>query len=866
MKTRLHSHFVNAVGLSCFAASTPIVFAEDLAFSGNGTVRLLAQDWAAYIGGSGVFNAEINDGGRLYWRGSAGDGQYMHFDLNRLSGLTVLSNASVTLNNANSTWGGGVDGSFIATANGSWTAAGGAGIPGATAIGDATNATGSSGGGASVSWGIGSGTFQSYVNNPSSFNGLAIIGGSGSQLHFNGPMNPYLEVQTNASMSNVVMVSGGGAWNGGSYSFTNGVLTINDSVAAGTSGAGAVTINSLGTVLVDGNGGDNRYWAVDSTTINPGGVLTLQGHSHIHNLTLNGGELAGIRPSGTWGGWTFDEATNVTATSTISAQAVNLDTNGTFNVSPGATLNFTGSIRSGALSKNGDGTMVLSGWNTSGGGVTINGGTLVASKSAQDNGIHTLGSGPVVVNNGGTLRSTAQWSTSSEWNGTSVASITINNGGTWSIEGVGQTIRNGLYLNGGSITATVANADWGALHLRSDVAAGGNAVSSIDADTALNWGRTVTVDGGSRLNYSGLIHNQIGTTGAITKAGAGTLALSGANTYTGVTTFAEGVLNAASLANNGVASSLGTGTGDTNPDAIGLLFRGGTLQYTGSTAQSTNRQIRLSTIGGGGTIDASGSNPSATLSFTAGSSTNFFENPGNRTLTLTGSNTGDNTFAMPIGEAGGTTSLVKNGTGTWVITGNSSYTGTTTVAGGKLVVNGNISASTTIVQNGGTLGGSGTVGSVTVNAGGTLSPGNSPGILNVDGDYSQSGTLTIELNGLTPGTQHDQVNVDRLAGDGAVTLSGSLSVLFGGGTYANGDLLFILLNDGVDAISGTFSGLAQNNWVASFGGFDWIISYSADSVGDAFTGGNDVALMAVPEPAAALLGGLGMLALLRRRR
>lgn len=849
------------------ASTSSLLHAEDLTFSGSGTVRMLATDWADYTGGSGNFNGGVNDWGRLYWRGSSGDGQYMHFNLSRLSGLTMQSAASVTLQNANATWGGGVDGSFIATANGAWNAAYLSGIPGATAIGDATNATGSYGDGASVTWGIGSSTFQSYVDNASTFNGLAIIGGSGSQLHFSGPMTPYLEVQTNATMSGVVTVSGGAAWNSGNYSFTNGVLTINSAVAAGTSGAGAVTINSLGTVLVNGNGGDNHYWAIDSTTVNSGGVLVAHGHSHIHNLTLAGGELGGIRPNGTWGGWSVDDATTVTGgvTSTISAQQINSD-NGNFNVDTGSTLNFTGSLRSGSIIKNGSGTMILAGSNGSSGGVTINGGTLIVTKSAQDDGIHTLGTGNLVINDGGTLRSLRNWSTASEWNPTSVGSITINQGGTWSIEAVGQTIYNGLNLNGGSITSTASHGDWGALHLKSNITAGGNAVSSIAADVALNGGRAITVEGGSQLNYSGVIHNQITTTGAITKAGAGTLALSGTNTYTGVTTLEGGIINAASFADNGTASSLGTGTGDSDPNSIGLLFRGGTLQYTGSTAQSTNRQIRLSTIGGGGTIDASGSDPSATLSFTATTPTNFFEAPGSRTLTLTGTNTGNNTFGMAIGEAGGATSLVKNGTGTWVLTGNSSYSGSTTVSSGTLVVNGNISTSTTIVESDGTLGGSGTLGSLNILAGGTLAPGNSPGILNVDGDYSQSGTLSMEITGLTPGTQHDQVNVDRISGDGSVSISGNLNVLFTGGTYVASNLIFILLNDGTDAVSGTFSGLAQNGIVTTYGGWDWIISYNADSSGSSFTGGNDIALMAVPEPRAALLGGLGLLSLLRRRR
>ena len=86
------------------------------------------------------------------------------------------------------------------------------------------------------------------------------------------------------------------------------------------------------------------------------------------------------------------------------------------------------------------------------------------------------------------------------------------------------------------------------------------------------------------------------------------------------------------------------------------------------------------------TIDASGSNPAATLSFTAASSPDFFENGGNRTLTLTGSNTGANTFAMAIGEAYGTTSVFKSGAGKWVLTGTNTYTGTTTVSAGTLAL------------------------------------------------------------------------------------------------------------------------------------------------------------------------------------
>ena len=125
----------------------------------------------------------------------------------------------------------------------------------------------------------------------------------------------------------------------------------------------------------------------------------------------------------------------------------------------------------------------------------------------------------------------------------------------------------------------------------------------------------------------------------------------------------------------------------------------------------------------------------------------------------------------------------------------------------------------------------------------------------------------MELNGNVAGTGYDQLRVN-----GGVTLNGgNLVANFIGGAYSTGDLLFLLLNDGTDAIGGTgiFSGLAQDAFVVNYGGYDWKISYNADSVSNTFAGaanGNDIALMAVPETSTALLGGIGALLLLRRRR
>jgi len=215
------------------------------------------------------------------------------------------------------------------------------------------------------------------------------------------------------------------------------------------------------------------------------------------------------------------------------------------------------------------------------------------------------------------------------------------------------------------------------------------------------------------------------------------------------------------------------------------------------------------------------------------------------------------------GGAGG--NLTKTGLGALEITNTGSYPGNTNVNQGKLVISGNISTSIlTTVASGATLGGSGTVGALTVAAGGFVTPGNSPGILAVSGNYTQAGNYTAEITGTTAGSGHDQIGVT-----GAVDITGgSLTALFSG-TYALSDMIFILLNDGTDAVTGTYAGFAQGALVATHGGFDWQISYDADSTSNTFTGapnGNDIALRAIPEPGTALLAGLGLFALLRRRR
>ncbi len=149
-------------------------------------------------------------------------------------------------------------------------------------------------------------------------------------------------------------------------------------------------------------------------------------------------------------------------------------------------------------------------------------------------------------------------------------------------------------------------------------------------------------------------------------------------------------------------------------------------------------------------------------------------------VTLTGTGgifdvTGSSTASGAIGGTGG---LWKNGTGTLTLTGTNSYTGSTNVEKGKLVVNGSLASSVRVLKNG-TLGGTVSIAGNLTNLG-ILAPGNSPGTITVNGNYLEAGTLDIEVWGLTAGTQHDQVVV---SGTATFQAGSVLKVTKTGGTF-----------------------------------------------------------------------------------
>ncbi|MCU0791506.1 MAG: autotransporter-associated beta strand repeat-containing protein [Opitutaceae bacterium] len=382
------------------------------------------------------------------------------------------------------------------------------------------------------------------------------------------------------------------------------------------------------------------------------------------------------------------------------------------------------------------------------------------------------------------------------------------------------------------------------------------------------------------VNLTGVISGSPGASGLQLYAGGigrNRIFLTNANSYTGLTQIRTAEVYANTLANAGTNSSLGAG-GDI---VVGNNASGASLVFQDLAADSTtNRRIQFRgtatsvyTLTNNSTLGRVAFTNADDIGTPTGVTTNVLG------LRFNGTNTGLNTFGQPIVDRAnsGITSVTKEQSGTWVLGGNNSYTGATTVSAGSLFINGDQTSATGAVNVNGTstLGGSGTIGgAVTLNATSRLAPG-ANGIgqltlkngLNVNVDSGGSLRFEVGGSGGVKGVDFDSLVVSA----GAVSLGSNAALII---TAANGfDFAQVGAYDLYDFASAATGNFASVNvggtdfvndsgiWTGSIGAYDYTFVTSTGVLS---------AVSAIPEPSSfALLAGfaaLGGVTLRRRRR
>ncbi|EAM8300659.1 fibronectin-binding autotransporter adhesin ShdA [Salmonella enterica] len=400
---------------------------------------------------------------------------------------------------------------------------------------------------------------------------------------------------------------------------------------------------------------------------------------------------------------------------------------GTFTVDADSTFTVTSELdettansnwNGSKLTKQGDGTLILSNTGNDYGDTEIVGGILAAKDAA------SLGTGDVTIAESATLE---------------LSQGTLDN----NVTGEGQIVKSGsdeLIVTGDNTYS------------------GGTTITggTLTADHADSLGTGTIANSGVLQVGEGELENTLSGTGSLVKIGTGELTLNGDNDYSGGTTIDDGVL----IADN--ADSLGTGAVANN----GVLQVGegelkNTLSGTGSLVKIGTGELTLNgdnDYSGGTTID------DGTLI------ANHADSLGTGAI--------DNSGVLQVGEGElentlfGSGSLVKTGTGELTLSGdNNTYFGDTTIAGGTLIAANVNALGSGNIDNSGTLmleaEGEFNLANVTTQSGATteLAKGTT---LNVDSLTQQAdSTLNIDLS---------KANGESAITADSVTLGGTLNV------------------------------------------------------------------------------------------
>ncbi len=538
--------------------------------------------------------------------------------------------------------------------------------------------------------------------------------------------------------------------------YTNGAVVVFDDSLTGTSVVD-VSVANVAPANVYFNNSANNYTLQGSAAIagttalakNGTGTLTV-----VNNNSYTGGTTisAGIVQVGTNG-----------ASGSLGTGAITVTTDLQFNRADAPTVanNISGV---GTLEQNGSGTLTLSGTNTYGGVTTVNAGTLIVT-----NGKAIADSGTVSIVSGATFQANA--------------SETI--GGFTTVAGSTITAQTGtLTYSSGSILGNLTGSGGVTWKGTGDTAFG--QFTTVDA---LAFNGTLTLRGGTPSTTPGTMEGTSGrywlhSTGGNQLAGTAFALDTGASVTNGQD-FIIGDWDATSGNRSLTLSSLsGFGTIRTDAGATGAR----NLVINQSSGDTTFNGMILSHQGTGGQVR----------------SLAFVKN-GSSLLTLA------NIVGVETQSSGGSAPLsVTVLSGTLVLSATNTYTDTTTVSNGVLIVNGVIGG-TGVTVTGGSLGGTGIIQSpVTIENGGTLFTSKS-----VLGTLTISNTLTIQAGG----TNLVKLNATSGASDqvqgftSATYAGGSMVVSNLSGTLTNGQSFQIFSAGG----AGSFASIAPapgagKNW------------------------------------------------------
>ena len=684
----------------------------------------------------------------------------------------------------------------------------------------------------------------------------------------------------------------GGSMRGGTFDIANasGNLTWNPSSGSilynvTKTGAGTFTLGGVisSTAALTVNGGTMNLTGANTftggTTINAGS-LVLGAANRLADtgaVTVNAGtfNLGGF--SDTVGAVTLAGGSISNGTLTGSSYAVQ---------SGNVAAVLTGS---GALTKSTAGTVNLSAANTYRGNTVVNGGTLAITGAGQIYSGYAWAGGVSTTVNSGAVLEIDRWSGAGSLGEVDYnASLLTLNGSTLRYSGL-TADGNGsrgftVSANGATFDAATAGQTW---------TLGQSGYGPYQA--IFNGSATLTGVG------NGVMGQVIGGANAVTKTGTGTWTLAGNNTYTGKTTINGGtlVLGAGSSdlqgwksdidINNGSTLSIGGSRFDLSQSASARTI---TFGSTGGNTLDTGTGVNV-VDWAGNTLKTTG----GARNFISGSSGINLNSGVTTTLNVARGTdaTSDLTVSTVFWNAGG---IAKTGNGILTLSAANTYSGTTTVSGGTLIVDTGASianSSATTVGSGahlkvngsagrvnvnGTLSGSGSVGPLTINSGGLLAVGNSPGLMTAtSATWNAGSTFQFEIINATGAAGTDW---DLLAVTGALDLAS---------TSASNKVNLIVLSTALQnyvtdtqyswvfAKAASLTGSAAS-WTS---GLDVTDRFAIDSSG--FNGGTQpgrgfkvvtgtdgglatLSILAVPEPSAAsmIILSAGALLALRRRR